>query len=632
MEVRIEKVFSASKYEQKVTRAPASVTILSTDEIEKFGYRTLADLLRSVRGIYVTSDRNYANLGVRGFARPGDFNTRVLLLVDGHRMNDNLYSSALIGPEGMADIDLVDRVEVIRGPSSSIYGNSAFFGVINVVTRKGREIDGVEVAAEAGSLDTRKSRVTYGRQFKNGFDIVLSASASDSAGHERLYYPEFDTPADNGGVAVNADTERTQNFMGRVSWRAFTLSAGHSMREKQIPTGSFGTVFNDGREVATDIRTFADLKFEHTFSGGATLTSRVAYDYYGYRADYPYNFAAPGAPRFVAVTHDDTAGKGASADVQLTQHVGTRHTFVLGGEYRRDLSLLQANLNDDGSINSRSEYSSESQGVYLQHEVELRSDLILNTGLRYDHFSEFGGKLSPRLALIYRPSLKSALKLLYGNAYRAPNAYESYLESPGFTKANLALDPETIRTSEIVYENYLTGNHLLSVSAYHYDIAALISQEFDPLDGEFVFRNGNRVHTSGAEIELEGRYARGLSLRGSLAWQRATYRESHDEINNSPRRMAKLNAVIPFFGERISAGVEAQYMSSLKTIAGTRTSGATVVNVTLFSAALAKDFTFSASIYNVFAQEYAYPGSTGHIQNLIPQDGRTFRVKVGYKF
>src|SRR6185295_4844201 len=118
--------------------------IVTADEIKKFGHRTLAEVLRSVRGIYVTYDRNYANFGIRGFDRPGDFNTRVLLLVDGHRMNDNLYDSALLGSEATLDLDLIDRVEVIRGPSSSIYGNSAFFGVINIITRRGGQIDGAE--------------------------------------------------------------------------------------------------------------------------------------------------------------------------------------------------------------------------------------------------------------------------------------------------------------------------------------------------------------------------------------------------------------------------------------------------------------------------------------------------------
>ena len=162
MSVEIATVYSASKYEQKVTDAPASVAIITADEIGKYGYRTLADILRGVRGLFVTYDRNYANLGIRGFNRPGDLNTRVLLLVDGHRINDNIYESAPIGTEFPVDVDLIERVEVIRGPGSSLYGTNAFFGVINVITRRGTDLRRVELSGAAGSFNTYNGRISYG--------------------------------------------------------------------------------------------------------------------------------------------------------------------------------------------------------------------------------------------------------------------------------------------------------------------------------------------------------------------------------------------------------------------------------------------------------------------------------------
>jgi len=128
--LEVPSVYSASKRTQKITEAPAAITIITADEIRKHGYRTLAEALPSVRGFYVSYDRNYSYLGVRGFARPGDYNSRALLLVDGHRINDNVYDSALVGTEFPLDLDLVERIEVVRGPGSSLYGTSAFFAVI----------------------------------------------------------------------------------------------------------------------------------------------------------------------------------------------------------------------------------------------------------------------------------------------------------------------------------------------------------------------------------------------------------------------------------------------------------------------------------------------------------------------
>ena len=88
-------IFTASKRWQKIVEAPASVSIVTADEIQKYGYRTLAEILRSMPGIYIGNDRNYSFIGVRGVSRPGDYNTRVLLLVDGHRLNDNVLDSSL---------------------------------------------------------------------------------------------------------------------------------------------------------------------------------------------------------------------------------------------------------------------------------------------------------------------------------------------------------------------------------------------------------------------------------------------------------------------------------------------------------------------------------------------------------
>src|SRR6059036_1693978 len=121
--------------------------------------------------MYVTYDRNYSILGVRGFSQ-GSFNNRVLLLIDGHRVNNSLSDGAFIGTEFILDVDLIEKVGIIRGPGSSLYGNNAFFGVVNVITRKGRDLsgNGAELSGEAASFDTYKGRATYGNRFQNGLE------------------------------------------------------------------------------------------------------------------------------------------------------------------------------------------------------------------------------------------------------------------------------------------------------------------------------------------------------------------------------------------------------------------------------------------------------------------------------
>ena len=236
-------VYGASKHLQKLTQAPASVTIVSSDEIRKYGYRTLAGALRNVRRLYVTYDRNYAYGGMRGFNRPGDFSTRILLLVNGHRLNDNVYEQAFIGTDFPVDVDLIDRIEVIRGPSSSIYGTNAFFAVVNVITRQGRSLKGAQASAELASYGTLKGRVSYGAELKNGLDLTLSGTFYSSQGHERLYFPEFDSPSTHNGFAGNADDDEHHQFFGNLTYRDFTVRGVYPSRDKSIPTGSFDTIF-----------------------------------------------------------------------------------------------------------------------------------------------------------------------------------------------------------------------------------------------------------------------------------------------------------------------------------------------------------------------------------------------------
>jgi iron complex outermembrane receptor protein len=218
MSVRIDSVYGASGFKQKVTEAPASVTIITSEDIERYGYRTLAEILRNVAGFYVSYDRNYSYLGVRGFGLSQQYNDSIALLVDGHRLNDNIFDGNLIGTEFPVDVDLIDRVEVIRGPNSSLYVASAFLGVINIVTKHGQDVPKLSAAVSVASFGTYQARVTYGNKFKNGLELLLSGSAYNSHGQDQLSFPEFDSSATNRGIAVNADRDEFHQLFANLSW------------------------------------------------------------------------------------------------------------------------------------------------------------------------------------------------------------------------------------------------------------------------------------------------------------------------------------------------------------------------------------------------------------------------------
>ena len=147
------RLSTASRHLEDPRKAPAAVTVITSEEITRYGWRTLADLLRSVTGFYTAYDRTYSYVGVRGFLQSGDYNARILLLIDGHRVNENIYDSALMGTEFPLDLNLIDRVEVVRGPGSSLFGtNAPELAVVNVFTRQPSHQNMAEVTTGAGAL------------------------------------------------------------------------------------------------------------------------------------------------------------------------------------------------------------------------------------------------------------------------------------------------------------------------------------------------------------------------------------------------------------------------------------------------------------------------------------------------
>jgi outer membrane receptor for ferrienterochelin and colicins len=627
MNVTIETV---SKFEQKVTESPAFVTIIRNDDVKKYGYRNLADILRSVPGLFVNNDRNYQYLGIRGFSRPGDYNTRFLLLVDGHRVNDNIFDTAPIGNDFFLDIDLIDRVEVIQGPGSSLYGTNAFFGIINVKTKSGKDYKGLEVSGEGGSFTTFKGRSTYGNKFKNGLEMLVSGSLYTSEGDRKLYFSEFDSPATNHGIAKDCDDERYGSFFGKLSFNQFSLEGAYVTREKQIPTGSFDTVFNNPDTKTRDDRGFLDLKYEHLFTGWFEIKARAYYDHYRYSGDYIYQTEDNGVRPFLYSNKDKAESESAGGELQFARTFFEKHRAILGGEYQNVFRQVQRNY--DFSIHLDDQRSSYHWALYLQDEFEIFKNLRLNAGIRYDHYSTFGGTTNPRIALIYSPFEKTILKLTYGEAFRAPNVFELYYQDAETQKPSPDLQPEKIKTLEFIFQQYLGLNIWGTANLYYQRIENLITQGIDPADGLIVFRNAEEVKAKGIQLELEGRWKNGIRGRFSYTLQDTEDKETGETLTNSPTHLLKLNGILPILKEKLFLSIEEQYTSRRKTLAGHHTGDAFVTNVTLFSKSFLKGLEMSASIYNLFDQKYSDPGGGEHWQDKIEQDGRTFRVKLTYRF
>lgn len=620
MGVSIEQVFGASERMQPVTEAPASVTIITADDISRYGYRTLADILRGVRGFYVSDDRNYSYIGVRGFGLPGDYNSRVLLLVNGHKVNDNIYDQAYIGAELGMDVATFDRVEIIRGPASSLYGTSAFFAVVNIITRSGGSMEGISLQAEAGTLGRQLGRGLFGRTFANGLDVALSGTYERGGGVERLYFEELDTPATNSGIADGLDGEELGTAYGRFRLHDFTLTTTLGRRLKDIPTASYSTLFNSQspRARTTDSRTMVHGQYERV-AGRTRFAADVSFDRLRYEGVYPYAGAEPGSPPLVL--DDMSVGARWGIAGRATRALPGGQTLTAGGEFMAHVTQKQWLTYSDPMVPGRSiDKSSRQSGIYVQDEIRVRRWLLLNAGLRFDRYDRFA-RTTPRGAVIVVPSSNQSFKYLYGRAFRAPNAYELYY----FVNAFTTLQPESIGTHELVWEQYVGEWLRTSVSGYRYAASRLIIADFRHGD-EPIFFNSGEARAKGLEVEAEVRSRRGAQVLFGFATQRSEDAE-RGTLVNSPGEMAKLRLSAPGPLKGSLGAIEVQYLGARHTLGGAILPGATVAHAT-FSARITPAIELVSTARNLFNQAYADPASGEHAFDRIRQNGRTVRLGI----
>lgn len=625
----IPSVYSASKHEQKVTEAPSWVSIVTAREISLYGYRTLSDILNSLSGFYINYDRNYGYLGIRGFGLPGDYNTRFQLLINGHDAGDNIYNAVYIDHAMPINVDLIERIEVVRGPSSSLYGSNAFFGVINIITKSGRDLQTTEISASLGSQGTWETSVQYGERFSSGAEVLVSGTYYTSDGDTSLYYPEFDDPATNNGIAEDADGDQSEQVFLQYSYEDFSLNFVHSSREKIVPTASYGSVFNDPGNQSTDDRDYLDLKYLTLLDNDAELLVRFTYDQYTFIGDYVFDY---GAPDGIVVNRDEAYGDSWGTEIQYSIPIGDKHHLITGVDYQDNIRQDQSNFDITG-VYLDDKRDTDQWGVYLQDEYQLNEQWIINFGLRHDNFDTTESSTNPRLGLIYLPDKTSSLKLLYGTAFRAPNVYEIYYNDGDIEQKSPAnLLPEDIKSFELVYEkNTSTGLHWVA-SLYNNQVENLIVLVTDPADSLLVFQNVDEAETTGADFEISKKFENKLDITVSLSTQKTEDATSGIELINSPQNMAKLLLNMPLSGDNVLAGFELQYQDERRTVADDKTDAFILVNLNVLAREVAKGLTVSATVYNLFDEEYSYPGSEEHDQDQIKQDGRLFRVKLNYMF
>lgn len=614
------EISTAAKYSQKINEAPASVTIITSEDIERYGHRTLEEVFSSVRGFYVSYDRNYAYLGVRGFSRPTDYNDRILLLLNGHTLNENVYGSALIGTELGLDLKGIERIEIVRGPGSALYGSNAMFAVINIITKRGNMMDGFKLSAETGSYGKVQGSGMFGKEFDNGMEIFISGLGGDIKG-QNLYYREYDQLSTNYGIAENLDWDKYHGILATMNYGKFNLQGVLISRKKGVPTGSFETTFNNESSWTVDERSFIELKYDHRLDVDKNIMLRGYFDHYHFKGAYPYT----------VVAYDVAEGNWWGGESQFWWDLASNNRLTIGVEYQ-DHRRADYRFWDADTTCFNDNFPFEIYSFYLQDEYQMMSNLSLSLGIRRDKYSTFGSSTNPRCAIIYNPIKSGCLKLLYGDAFRAPNIYEVNYEDPlaGY-KSNPGLKPEKIRTAEIIWEQRLSDELFGIISFYSYGTKNLINQTIDPSDSLVQCQNVSKVRARGLELELDARFKKGVSGYINYAFQSAEDLVMKEKLTNSPSHVFKLGLSCPVM-KHFYAAVQLLYETERITVYETKTKPYLLTNLNLSTKPLFDHIKLSFLVKNLFDVEYKTPGGYEHAQDAITQDGRNFVTRLEYRF
>jgi iron complex outermembrane receptor protein len=613
-------VVGASKYDQQQRAVPAAVSVITREEIQAFGWRTLNQALASLPGVYTTYDRQSVYLGVRGFGLPGDYNTRVLITINGNRLNDPTFDDGLFGRQFPVDMDLIERIEFIPGPGGAVYGQNAMFAVVNIVTRTGAEVHGAEVSVDGQEPQSLiEGRASVGGRLDNGVDVLMSVTDMNAKG-QNLF---FNYGASGiSGVAAGLDGDRSQQFFGRIAAGPWSWELVYGLDRKNDPTGSY---FSDPLVPGQYLQvrdTLTQLQYQDNFAGDSLHVSARLFTGSApslTQASYGTMYSYPVASDWVGM------------EARIVSTALAAHTLMLGLEgqdnYRENLAQIDF-ANPAGTMYLPN--TGHRAGVYGQDEWRLSDALAATLGLRADNNDETGTALSPRAALVWQATPATTAKFLYGTAHRAPNAFEASTDfQPGAVPPSLV--GETVDTLEFDVDHRVGRDLTLRASVYQWTLHDLIVLNSTPVDGYTEYQNIQPVETRGLELSSDKTWDWGARLRDSVSIQHAAYSDG-GEVVNSPKVLAKLNfsSRLPLDGLRV--GYELRYDGPRLTLDGTTLGGYAVSNLYLGTEALAKGLDLSLVLENFCDKRYAQPGSANNWQNSLGQDGRSVLMKATYAF
>jgi len=497
-------VTTASQTAEDQSAAPATSTTITADELRRYGIKTLAEAINFLSlGMVTQNNLDDGEIGARGVLLTGDYGDHVLLLVNGHALNEPWDGTAYYARGTGIPFELIDHIEVILGPGSVLYGSQAMLGVINIVTKRAKDFDGFHFVGEGDLFTSGRGAVGFGREFtflgKRGeltyemeyyaesgpaFVIGPQNYGNDITGKPGCLDPTCTHPGIWGGYPADKSywTKLPDGYL-RLMWSDFELDLRAESYQRANPAISF-TGYNTPNEYEVDRFLSADLRHRWAISALAQLKSRLYGDAYSYLGHQPTFLSAQCYPGQTSCIYQ---GNGASKwvgleeqlsldwlhDQSLTTLIGFdgRAAHVGESNYSTGLVTDTTSLAPIGAF-EKAEYR---VAVYGQQTWRPLKWLSLNAGARFDDElrpddDTSYGRVSPRGVIAITPWHNGTLKAIYSEAFRAPSYFETSFTDKQTVIPNLSLQPEIVHSGEVSFEQRV-GTQRLFVGGFdaHYE-------------------------------------------------------------------------------------------------------------------------------------------------------------------
>ena len=634
-------VIGAAKREQSLGSVASAVTLISGDRIRRFGYRTIGEAVAAVAGIYLVDNRLSYSVGVRGLQVPGDFNTRVLVLVDGASINEAWGAFAGVGYDAIVSVEDIARIEVIRGPVSSVYGTNAFFGIINIVTRSAADSSRAYARAAYNSIQGVTTSVGFAAGGVHE-QIRGSIHFANRIG-ETLTLPIPD------GQKLDADGSRSfiAGLVGTYGGSFGQVRASHFSRESPFAPYDVNPLISPYEQFDTQL----------LVEGGHTreLSKRLAVSGRIYTNLYKFSDRSPPYDPVTGYALDSTGTAqtyGAEIRGRYELVRPNRLGITVGTEaaYNRTRSTATSVGNPSTpKIDIPTTYNLEA--AYTELDGQPLSWLGFTGGVRFDRNSKLEDRLSPRAALFLAKPEVVGVKLLYAEGFRNASGYESTFRDGSEFIANPAIRAETIKSYEAVAWAKPMPGLQARISGFYWDARGIIEAAAAPSDpSKLQFQNVTRYVSAGAEAELALRTAGGWYAFGGAAYthvgtENAAGDLDYGNVPGAPAITASAGISTPALAGIAHVSAETIVMGPRPTrpdAAGNAlpdTAAWVGLNLTAYVPNV-KGFDVTAGVKNLLGTRDQIPAPGDYDRTVpdvlavvrVPGEGRELYVKVGYAY